>query len=67
MKNVKEKQMEVKILQGVTPFEIELRVNEFLEKTPYRVVDIKFSSCAIKSMGVAETMYTAMIVYNTEG
>lgn len=58
--------MEVKILQGVTPFEIELRVNEFLARTPYQVVDIKFSSCAIKSMGVAETMYTAMIVYNTE-
>lgn len=58
--------MEVKILQGVTPFEIELRVNEFLEKTPYRVIDIKFSSCAIKSMGVAEKTYTAMIVYDTE-
>lgn len=25
--------MEVKILQGVTPFEIELRVNEFLART----------------------------------
>lgn len=59
--------MEVKILQGVTPLEIELLVNEFLAKMPYRVVDIKFSSCAIKSMGVAERMYTAMIVYNTEG
>lgn len=59
--------MEVKILQGVTPLEIELRVNEFLAKTPYRVVDIKFSTCAIKSMGVAETTYTAMIVYDTEG
>lgn len=59
--------MEVKILQGVTPLEIELRVNEFLAKTPYQVVDIKFSSCAIKSMGVAEKTYTAMIVYDTEG
>lgn len=59
--------MEVKILQGVTPLEIELRVNEFLAKTPYQVVDIKFSSCAIKSMGVAEKMYIAMIVYDTEG
>ena len=45
--------MEVKILQGVTPFEIELCVYEFLARTPYQVVDIKFSSCAIKSMGVA--------------
>ena len=59
--------MEVKILQGVTPFEIELRVNEFLARTPYQVVDIKFSSCAIKSMGVARTICTAMIVYDTEG
>lgn len=31
--------MEVKILQGVTPFEIELRVNEFLARTPYQVAE----------------------------
>lgn len=59
--------MEVKILQGATAFEIELRVNEFLARTTYQVVDIKFSSYAIKSMGVTERMYTAMIVYDTEG
>lgn len=51
MKNVKEKRMEVKILQGVTPFEIELRVNEFLARTPYQVVDIKF--CSMASAGAS--------------
>ena len=59
--------MEVKILQGVTACEIELLVNEFLAKMPYRVVDIKFSTCATKSMGVERTICTAMIVYDTEG
>ena len=67
MKNVKEKQMEVRILGGKTAFELELRINEFLGKTLYRVVDIEFSTSAVKVLGVAETKYTAMIVYDTEG
>lgn len=59
--------MKVKVLSSRSEIGLEHAVNEFLAKMPYRVVDIKFSTCAIKSMGVAERMYTAMIVYDTEG
>ena len=60
--------MEVKILQGVTPFEIELRANEFLARTPYQVVDIKFSM-SLGPYGHSERFnsdaeYSTMIVYD---
>ena len=51
---LREKQMEVRILDGKTAFELELRVNEFLARTPYRVVDIEFSTSAVKAFGGTE-------------
>lgn len=59
--------MKVKVLSSRSEIGLEHAVNEFLAERRHEIIDIKFSTCAIKSMGVAETTYTAMIVYDTEG
>lgn len=50
--------MEVRILTANSDIQLECVVNEYLARTPYPVVDIKFSTCT------DEPKYSAMIVYD---